>query len=243
MNIKCIIIDDEFPARVLLKEYVDKIPDLELAGSFSSPVDAISIIQSGIVDVMFLDIQMPDISGIDFIKTLSKKPLIVFTTAYMEYAIEGYQLDVLDYLLKPFSFERFLKTINKVTEKLAFTEPTPHNIDNLSELNKPDKSHIIIKADHKIHRVKFNQILYIEGLREYVSFFCKNEKIITLESLRRLEDVLPDDMFLRVHKSYIVNINSVKSLYGNQLIIEGTEKIIPIGKSYKDNVQNRMFNN
>lgn len=243
MNIKCIVIDDEYLARVVLQDYIGKVPGLELMGSFKSPIEAISLIQKGEVDLMFLDIQMPDISGIDFLKTLTKKPLVVFTTAYMEYAIEGYQLDVLDYLLKPFSFERFLKSINKVTERQQTSVQAPsstqqHPLDDKSE---QAKAFIAIKADHKVHRLKHDQIIYIEGLREYVTFFCKGEKIITLESLRNLETTLPANSFLRVHKSYIVNINYVKSLYGNQLIMEGTSMVIPIGKSYRDIVQQTLF--
>jgi DNA-binding LytR/AlgR family response regulator len=240
MNIKCIIIDDEYLARVVLQDYIEKVPSLELKGSFKSPIEAIGLIQQGEVDLMFLDIQMPDISGIDFLKTLNKKPMVIFTTAYMEYAIEGYQLDVLDYLLKPFSFERFLKSINKVTERRLPTAPTVHPV--AEEKAEADKGFITLKADHKVHRLKYDQIIYVEGLREYVTFFCKTEKIITLESLRNLETILPQKSFLRVHKSYIVNTNYVKSLYGNQLIMEGTSQIIPIGKSYRDFVQEALFN-
>jgi len=242
MNIKCIVIDDEYLARVVLQDYIGKVPGLELMGSFKSPIEAISLIQKGEVDLMFLDIQMPDISGIDFLKTLTKKPLVVFTTAYMEYAIEGYQLDVLDYLLKPFSFERFLKSINKVTERQQPAAQTSSHIQQpLDDKSEQAKAFIAIKADHKVHRLKHDQIIYIEGLREYVTFFCKGEKIITLESLRNLEATLPTNSFLRVHKSYIVNINYVKSLYGNQLIMEGTTMVIPIGKSYRDIVQQALF--
>ena len=245
MKINCIIIDDEYPARILLKDYIHKFPTLELVGSYNSPVDAISAIQGNSVDLIFLDIQMPDISGIDFLKSLSNKPMVVFTTAYMEYAVEGYQLDVIDYLLKPFSFERFVKTINKVTEK--YNSSLNKNILSQNSINTSDqatdKDYIIIKADHKVHRLKFEHIMYIEGLREYVTFFCKKEKIITLESLRHLEGVLPGHRFIRVHKSYIVNTACIKSLYGNQLILDGTDKILPIGKSYKEIVQNKLFNN
>jgi DNA-binding LytR/AlgR family response regulator len=241
MKIKCIVVDDEFPARALLQDYISKFPDLELLGSFSSPVNAMSAIQAGGCDVLFLDIQMPDINGVDFLKSLTRKPLVVFTTAYQEYAIEGYQLDVMDYLLKPFSFERFVKTINKINERMIKPAPAAQGAiaspDMVADLNQ----FIAIKADHKVHRIKYDQIVYIEGLREYVTFYLKNEKIITLESLRNLENTLPYNRFLRVHKSYIVNSQHVKSLYGNQLVMEGVQQPIPIGKLYRDDVQERLF--
>lgn len=241
--IKCIIVDDEFPARELLQEFVRKVPNLELMGVYKSPIEAMPVVQQGEVELMFLDIQMPDLSGVEFIRTLTQKPLVIFTTAYMEYAIEGYQLDVVDYLLKPFSFDRFLKSVNKAAERLAkHTSPAQHARTETSvEPKEEEKGFIPIKADHKIHRVKHDNIIYIEGLREYVTFFCKQEKIITLESLRNLETLLPNRQFMRVHKSYIININLVKSLYGNQLIMEGTNQVIPVGKSYRDDVQAKLF--
>ncbi|PZX20369.1 LytTR family two component transcriptional regulator [Breznakibacter xylanolyticus] len=241
MKMKCIVVDDEFPARALLQDYISKFPDLELVGSFASPVSALSAIQTGGCDVLFLDIQMPDISGVDFLKSLTRKPLVVFTTAYQEYAIEGYQLDVLDYLLKPFSFERFVQTINKVNDRMLKEAAASASVVAGGDSGTDLDQFIAIKADHKVHRIRYENIVYIEGLREYVSFFCKNEKIITLESLRNLENTLPQNRFIRVHKSYIVNSQHVKSLYGNMLILEGVKEPIPIGKSYRDAVQAHLF--
>jgi DNA-binding LytR/AlgR family response regulator len=239
--IRCIVVDDEYPARTLLQDYISKVPGLENFGVFKSPIEAMPLVQNGGVDLMFLDIQMPDLSGIEFIKILTNKPLVVFTTAYSEYAIEGYHLDVVDYLLKPFSFDRFLMSVNKASERLKKVQPNQPLATAIAEVQDDDKGYIAIKADHKIHRVKYENILYIEGLREYVTFFCRQEKIITLESLRNLEINLPSNRFMRVHKSYIINKNAVKSLYGNQLIMEGTNQIIPIGKSYRDEVQAQLF--
>ncbi len=239
MNIKCIIIDDEFPARILLQEFIDKVPSLELTGSFKSALDALPVIQAGNTDLIFLDIQMPDITGIDFFKTLQIKPLVVFTTAYSEFAIESYQLDALDYLLKPFSFDRFMQAVNKVPARLQSNDQ-PSQPSGTSR--DTDKDYILIKADHKIHRIKFSQIIYIEGLREYVTFFCiNNEKIVTLESLRNLEMTLPSHMFMRIHKSYIIQTDKIKALYGNQIKLDGVQNYIPIGKSYKDQVQLQLF--
>lgn len=251
-NIRCIIVDDEFPARILLKEFVEKVPGLELVGSFKSGLEALQVIQGGGVDLMFLDIQMPDITGVNFLKMLTHKPLVVFTTAYSEYAIESYQLDVLDYLLKPFSFDRFMQTIGKAMARLrqpqnvsAAQQPTNSQAESAeSEVARdtPQRDVMLVKADHKIHRIRYNSIIYIEGLREYVTIFCENnEKVITLESLRNLEATLPADMFMRIHKSYIVRIDKIKQLYGNQVKIEGVQSYIPIGKSYKDIVQSKLF--
>lgn len=253
-KIRCLIVDDEFPARVLLKEFIEKVPNLELVESCKSGLEALPIIQEGRVDLMFLDIQMPDITGVNFLKMLPTRPLVVFTTAYSDYAIESYQLDVLDYLLKPFSFDRFMQCIGKAMQRMndrkaqAATEPaqqaapasTTDEADAVAA--DPNDGVLIVKADHKIHRIKYSNITYIEGLREYVTIHCPGEKIITLESLRNLEETLPQSMFIRVHKSYIVRIDKIKALYGAQLKLEGVEPYIPIGKSYKDMVQEKLFN-
>ncbi len=241
-KIRCIIVDDEFPARILLKEFVEKVPTLELLGSFKSGLEALPTIQTGDVDLMFLDIQMPDITGVNFIKMLTKKPLVVFTTAYSEYAIESYQLDVLDYLLKPFSFDRFMQAVGKAMARMQPVvapqpETQPTQVAPIAAA-EPSDDYLYVKADHKIHRIKFSSILYIEGLREYVTIFCiNNEKIITLESLRNLEETLPESKFIRIHKSYIVRLDLIKSLYGNQVAVEGVKDYIPVGKSYVDIVK------
>lgn len=246
-KIRCIIVDDEFPARILLKEFIEKVPTLELIGSYKSGLEALPTIQSGGIDLMFLDIQMPDITGVNFLKMLTNKPLVVFTTAYSEYAIESYQLDVLDYLLKPFSFDRFMQAIGKAMQRLSTPQITVTQTvtpTETSEIQQPSKDVMLVKADHKIHRIRYDSIIYIEGLREYVTIFCEaNEKIITLESLRNLENTLPADKFMRVHKSYIVRIDKIRALYGNQLKIDGVQPYIPIGKSYKDLVQKTLFEN
>ncbi|MCR5696701.1 MAG: LytTR family DNA-binding domain-containing protein [Marinilabiliaceae bacterium] len=249
--IRCIIVDDEFPARVLLKEFIEKVPTLELVGSYKSGLEALPVIQTGGVDLMFLDIQMPDITGTNFLKMLTVKPFVIFTTAYSEYAIESYQLDVLDYLLKPFSFDRFMQSVGKAMQRLTTQtkeSPAPKNEATATqsaapepEEHDPNANIMLVKADHKIHRVRYDSIIYIEGLREYVTIFCENEKIITLESLRNLEDTLPPNMFIRVHKSYIVRIDKIRALYGSQLKIDGVQQYIPVGKSYKDDVQKRFF--
>ncbi|MEQ9377047.1 MAG: response regulator transcription factor [Imperialibacter sp.] len=224
-KIRCIIVDDEELARALIKEYVSKIPSLELVGTYKNPLEALEVLRAEQIDLMFLDIQMPELTGIQFLKSLEKKPVVIFTTAYPEYALEGYELDVVDYLVKPVSIERFLHGVNKATK--IFHNKT----DNSGTTNQPD--FIVVHADHKIYRLLLADILYIEGLREYVSYFTSDGKrIIALESLKKLEEILPSHMFMRVHKSYIVPINRVRVIEGNMVMIE--KKGIPIGASYKE---------
>lgn len=264
--LRCIIVDDEFPARILLKEFIEKVPTLELVGSYKSGLEALPVVQSGGIDLMFLDIQMPDITGVNFLKMLSEqKPLVVFTTAYSEYAIESYQLDVLDYLLKPFSFDRFMQSVSKAMQRMSQRDAMKGAKQNVAieakgEVWKSDDdieeekvtssgnniSHnagvMLIKADHKIIRVRYDEIIYIEGLREYITVYTKSgERYITLESLRNLEETLPSTEFMRVHKSYIVRIELIRALYGNQIKVEGVKDYLPIGKSYKDIVQTKLF--
>lgn len=238
--IKCIIIDDEFPARILLKEFIEKIPTLELIGSYKSGIDALPTLQAGEVDLMFLDIQMPDITGVNFVKMLgNRKPLVVFTTAYSEYAIESYQLDVLDYLLKPFSFDRFMQAVGKAiarTSSVSANEPTA-NSNKAEDETENTNDFMLIKQEHKISRVKFDSILYIEGLREYITIHCKDEKILVRDTLKNITDALPPDKFKRVQKSFIVRTDIIKTLYGNQIEIEGVKDPIPVGKLYLDSIK------
>jgi DNA-binding LytR/AlgR family response regulator len=240
MKIRCIIIDDEFPARSLLKDYISRFPHLELAGSFKSPLEALPLLQSGEADLVFLDIQMPEISGMDFLKAFNlKKTLVVITSAYPQYALEGYQFDVIDYLLKPFSLERFVQAVQKAGERMQITSAATGHIPNKPEL---EMDYIIVKADHKSYRVKISEIIFIEGLREYVAFHCFNQKLVSLESLKKLVEILPSGIFMRVHKSFIVNKTHIKALYGNQLQLHNTSVAVPIGQSYRDEVRKNLFN-
>lgn len=232
MKYTCLIVDDEQLARNLLETYVTKMPMLELRGKCKNPMEAMAIMQSEQIDLLFLDIQMPELTGVEFIKTMQQKPAIIFTTAYSEYALEGYQLDVIDYLLKPFALERFIKAVNKAVDYLDLKR----NITKVPE-QKPDS--ILLHADHKIYKVDLDDILYIEGLKEYVSYYTKERRIIVLQSLKSIEDSLRRDKFIRVHRSYIVPVRKIKSLDGNQVQIG--DKLIPIGRSYKDDVMKRVF--
>lgn len=232
MKIRCAIIDDEFLARQYLKDYISKIPLLELIGDYSSPLKALDLLKNNSVDLLFLDIQMPDISGLDFLKTLEKKPFIILTTAYKEYALEGYELNVTDYLLKPFSFERFLKAVNKVAdifEKNRHIESPAEKQDVIqSQLNK---NYLIIRADRKYYKINYDDLIYIEGQKAYVTFYTRRQQITALIALKELEKILPADRFVRIHKSYIIAIHKIHALEGNS--IEIANKNLPIGKSFR----------
>lgn len=246
MTYTCIVIDDEQLARALLESYIAKIPQLELIGQYKSPVEAMDMLQSGKANLMFLDIQMPDLTGVELLKSMDSLPLTIFTTAYAEYAIEGYSLGVVDYLLKPFSFGRFLQAANKGLQQLKLQQeshsanqhkPVPQQADYDE---RPKKDYLVVKADHKLHKLQFQDILYVEGLREYVAYYREDDRIIALQSLKKLEELLPQNQFIRAHKSYIVAIGKVKSLDGNQLEMTNG-KLIPIGKSYREEVLKQCF--
>jgi len=231
----CIIIDDEFPARKLLQDYIGKLPQLELLEGFDSAIPALDFINSNSVDLIFCDIQMPDLTGIDFIKSLHKKPVVVFTTAYSEFALQGYELDVTEYLVKPFSLPRFIKAVNKSTEIIRLKR-LAENIDRKNQPNpiaqeKKSQDFILVKADGKIHKIFYSQILFVEGALEYVNFHTKEKRVMGLYSLKELEDLLPESDFMRIHKSYIVAFNKIQELEGNQVIIG--EYKLPIGKSHR----------
>lgn len=230
MSTTCIIIDDEHPARVLLKEYVSKVPYLSLSGVFKNAIEALEYLHEHHVDIILLDIQMPELTGIEFLKTVSHKPKTIFTTAYPNYALDGYELDIVDYLLKPIKFERFMQAINKAVDLIK--------LEN-NRLVLPEQMVLSVKADRKIHRVQVKDIKFIEGLKEYVRFHLTNEKLIALESLKNLEEQLPSEMFVRIHKSFIINKEKVKAISGNQIQID--DQYIPIGKSFRESITDKIF--
>lgn len=221
-TIKCLIIDDEELARILLKTYVDKINFLELVGSFESPIDAMQVLKDDAIDIVFLDIQMPDLKGTDFAKMIDSKTKIIFTTAYSEYALEGFDLNALDYLLKPITFERFSQAINKINVE------TP-NVENT----------IIIKSGYDLHKLKYDQINYIKSDNEYVVFYTNDKKIMSHQTLKSTEKLLPPSTFIRVHRSYIVNKEKVTSLKGRELYI--SDKKIPVSDRYYSKVKEQLF--
>lgn len=231
---KTLIVDDEQLARKLLEGYVSKVPNLELVAQCKNPLEALKVMEEQDIDIILLDIQMPELTGTEFIKTLTDKPEIILTTAYSDYAIDAYELEVTDYLLKPFSFERFVKAINKATEQIDLKKKSGEIIHENDE-----EGYLSVKADHRIYKIRYKDIIYIEGLREYVTFNTHRQKVIALESLKRLEEKLPSKHFQRIHKSFIVNTDEVDAIYGN--MVEIGRKQLPIGKSYKELVVKKIF--
>ncbi|MCB0631113.1 MAG: response regulator transcription factor [Lewinella sp.] len=237
--IKCLIVDDEKLARTLLQNYIAKLPGLELAGSCKNPFEATAILQQEPIDLVFLDIQMPELTGIEFLKTLPARPLVIFTTAYQDYALEGYQLDIVDYLVKPFRFDRFLQAVNKATRRLQAETLLQQPTVQPATPKSFERSFLLINSNHTTHKVFLDEISYIEGMKEYVSFHLPDRRIISLQSLKQLEEELPEEQFIRVHKSYIVAKKKVTALTGTTLYL-GKEKI-PVGSSYKAQVQAFFF--
>lgn len=209
---------------------------LKLLGTFANPIKALDFLHDQAVDLIFLDIQMPELTGLEFINALKTRPMIILTTAYADYALEGYKLDVVDYLLKPIQFDRFYQSVAKARGLLALKSKAAIN-EKSAQYDASD--HIVVKADRKIYRVLLEDIYFIEGLREHVTFYTKQGKIISLDSLKRLEKTLPDSRFMRVHKSYIINKLKVESLQGNTLIINNSN--IPFSKNLKDRILKEVF--
>ncbi|MFT4565450.1 MAG: DNA-binding LytR/AlgR family response regulator [Saprospiraceae bacterium] len=235
-KIKVLLVDDEYLGLQLLETFVKKVPELELVAKTKSPLAALDIINRSTIDLLFLDIQMPTLSGVNLLKKLKNPPLTIFTTAYSDYALAAYDLNVVDYLLKSFSFERFLQAVDKAKTQLYNhrTQAVAHAVNN-----KEVPCFLRVKANSKIVKVFFDEILFIEGLKEYVKIVCKKERIVTFERLKNLEAILPANQFLRVHKSYLVNTTKVTSVKGNKLTI-GTH-LIPISRGKKEMVVKRVF--
>lgn len=223
--INCLIIEDEPLAQDILKQFVLDHPDLQLSGVFDNPMEAITVIESGQIDLLLLDINLPKISGINFYKSLSREPLAVFTTAYAEYAVEGFEIDAVDYLVKPFPFDRFLKAIARVKERLN------HNIGGTDGV-------LVIKADKKLFRIPFDQLLYIESLRDFVKIHTLGSSVIASDTLKSLKETLPSDQFLRIHKSYIVNLDKIDFLEGNQISI--AQMKLPVGQAYREDISKKF---
>ena len=230
--INAIIVDDEPLAQDVLETYISKLPDITLHKKCQNAFEANEALKDGNVDLMFLDIQMPQLTGIEFLKSLSNPPVVIFTTAYPDYAVEGFELDGVDYLLKPISLERFMKAVNKASE-IIDARKGEHHGDSTD-----GKEYFFVKADKKLIKCNYNDILYIEGLKDYVIIRQDTTRIITLQTMKSLEAKLPSEMFMRIHRSYIVNINKIKAIVGNMVEIteKGQAKHLPIGKNYRDDL-------
>lgn len=229
-KIRCLLIDDEPLALQVLSSYVQKLEYLELAGVCHNAIDALNVLQKTKVDLLLLDIQMPGLTGIDFLKSLANKPRVIFTSAYTQYALEGYELNVVDYLVKPVSFERFVVAINKLFQANSFVA------GQAAEEHFPAfrNNFIYIKAEKKMRKVFLSDILYLESLKDFVRIQTTGKSIITYQTITYFEEKLPDDQFLRVHRSFIVSLHHIQSFTGTSIEINNFE--IPIGRLYKMNV-------
>lgn len=229
---KCIIVDDEPLALEILSDYVSKTDSLELIATYTNPIEAFSSIDREKIELVFLDVQMPELTGIQFMKLLGNKAKVVLTTAYSEYALDGYDHNIVDYLLKPISFDRFQKAVQKINE---LNSPIVEQ-NNIKENSIID--YIFIKVEHKIIRIDLDDILYIEGLKDYISIYTIKERHLTLMNMKKVEEMLPANRFVRVHKSYIISLEKIKSIEKNRIYI--SELGIPIGDTYKDEFYIRL---
>lgn len=238
MILKCIAVDDEPLALDIIEDYVSKVPFLELVKRTENAIEALQLVQAGGIDLVFLDIQMPDLTGIQFLKIASGKANYILTTAYSQYALESYDLNVSDYLLKPIAFDRFYKAVEKVHNQMQKAEPAavpePPQIQSSASAPAPQQvqDFIFVKTEHKIQKIQLDDILYIEGLKDYISIFTKTERVITLQNMKKMEETLPKGDFIRVHKSYIIALDKIESIERSRIAIAG--KIIPVGDTYRD---------
>jgi two-component system LytT family response regulator len=222
-KLKCVVVDDEPMAREIIESYIAKTPNLELVKSCKNAAEAILFLQENSTDLFFLDINMPEITGLSLAKIINQKAQIIFTTAYREYAIDGFNLNVVDYLLKPFSFDRFLQAIQKVSA---------------SEITENNTDFMFVRSDRKMVKVDFNAILYIESLSDYVKIFTSEKTIVIRETISSLEEKLPSKKFIRIHRSFIISLNNISS-YTNEFI-EINQKALPISRSYKESVLQKL---
>lgn len=235
MILRCLIIDDEPLARTGLKEYIQDVAFLQLAGEYDNPMKAIDTLMQQKIDLVFLDIQMPRMTGLEFLKTLQHPPMVIFTTAYPQYAVEGFELNAIDYLLKPFSFERFWKAVLKVKTLCETTSQPPPS----GSIAEPD--YFFIKSDNKLIKIKYDEILFVEALQNYVAVHTTDKKYITYLTFRSVEEYLPAGRFVRTHKSFIVAAARVESIEGNDIRIG--QHHIPISRTERESVLQQLLQN
>jgi len=232
-TIRCLVIDDEPPAREIIRRYIEQVPTLELAGECANAIQAFTLLQQQPIDLLFLDIRMPQLNGNDFLKALKNPPKVILTTAFPEYALEGYELDVIDYLMKPIPFERFLKAVNK-----AYQQTVTRTESSITTEEKKTDSFVYFRAERKMVKVMLQDILYIESMKDYVKVFTAGGTIITKQSISSVEAMLPDKEFIRTHRSFIVSARHIKSFTSELIEIHNTE--IPIGKLFRNEVMKTL---
>jgi len=232
MKIKCLIVDDEELALNVLENYISTLPSLQLVGKCENALEAISFLHNNEVDLLFLDLNMPELSGLDMLKTLSDPPLVILTTAYSEFALESYEYGVVDYLLKPIKLERFIKSVNKVVQMMRVSEKKP------DDQKQGDLGFLFIKEDQTSYNVAFNDVFYVEAYGNYLKIHTHEKSYVTRETMQHLVESLPVSVFLRIHKSYIINLGKVVKIYGNTLHLNDVE--IPIGTTYKSELLKRL---
>jgi DNA-binding LytR/AlgR family response regulator len=235
-KISCLIVDDEPPAQGVLKQYIAGVPSLELAAICSSAVDAIAELQKQHIDLIFLDIQMPGLLGTHFIRTLKNPPNVIFTTAYRKFAVEGFELNAVDYLLKPISFERFLRAINKVLHlNLQVENNYTYSPDGSGDASQP---FLYLRSERKMVKILFEDILFIESLKDYVKIKTAHKTVLSRQAISSLEEMLPKEEFVRIHRSYIVSLSKIDSFNADSVDVAGTE--LPIGRLFKQDVSRQL---
>ncbi|PRY07274.1 LytTR family two component transcriptional regulator [Pontibacter ummariensis] len=235
-KLTCYIIDDEHLAQEILEEYVAKVPFLELKGSFMSPLEAAAQLEQDKPDLLFLDINMPDLDGLSFIPMLNPKPMIILTTAYDQYALKAFDLEVKDYLVKPFSFERFYRGVLRLYQEQRDKQPS--TAKEAESNPKPEQDFIFLKVGHRIQKVEVGEVLFIEGMKDYLRIHTPQEKIMTLMSFAKLEELLPASKFARTHRSFMVAIEKIDHIEKNRIWIY--DQVIPISDSYSESFYNKL---
>ena len=240
MSYQVLIVDDEPLAINVIKRYLEGFDNFELAATAQNAIDAFSVISKKTIDVIFLDINMPSMSGLDLLRNLKNPPLVVITTAFREYAVESFDLEAIDYLVKPISIERFMNSISRVEKRLAEQRPSIIVQDASTTPAKNSKDHVFLKVDKRMVKVKFEDIIYIESLKDYVCVKTKTEKLINHNNLVSIAELLPEEEFVRIHRSYIIALSKVKAIEGNCVEIDG--QLLPIGRNFQKHIKKLILN-
>lgn len=235
-RLRCLIVDDEPLALDILENYIQRVPSLQLVRRCANALEAYDFLQAESVDLIFLDIHMPELTGIDFLKALSRRPQVVFTTAYSNYALEGFNLDVTDYLIKPIAFDRFLKAVDKAVKLRAGSEPSagPRPSAEGPSPAAPGEDGVFVKADGRMVKIRFEDVLYVESMKDYVQIHTAERRVVTHHTMKGMDKALPGERFLRIHRSFIVAVDRIEAVDGNQVLIGG--RWLPVGANHRDDL-------